>query len=60
MIECLREWTGADEYTLEIKRQDGAWDITLSGRLGTGRVVRGRGTGSTFDAAWDGIDPLWA
>jgi hypothetical protein len=58
MIEILREWAGEDEYRLSIERQGGAWDITLSGTIKGKRRGRARGTGATFDRAWDSMSPL--
>jgi len=55
LIEILREWDGDDAYQLIIERRDGAWDLSMK-ELGRGA----RGTGATFDAAWDNMDPLWA
>src|SRR6516164_4149441 len=57
LIEILREWDGDDAYQLIIERRDGAWDLSMK-ELGTSRGARG--TGATFDAAWDNMDPLWA
>jgi len=57
LIEILREWNGKDAYEIRIGRQDGAWEISLKD-LGTAHVARG--TGGTFDAAWDNMDPSWA
>jgi hypothetical protein len=52
MILTLRGWTGADAYQLLIEYRDGAWDITLS--LAPRDKVRG--TGATFDQAWDNMN----
>lgn len=42
-----------------VKRQDGAWDITMS--IAPHDVSQTtRGTGATFNEAWDNIDPAWA
>jgi hypothetical protein len=30
LVEILREWTGNDEYRLDIERTGGAWEIKLS------------------------------
>ena len=57
LIEILREWNGEDAYEMRIAQQDGAWEISLK-KLGTAHGARG--TGATFDAAWDNMDPLWA
>jgi len=57
LIEILRQWDGDDAYQLKIERRDSAWDIGMR-ELGTNRGARG--TGATFDAAWDNMDPLWA
>jgi hypothetical protein len=59
MIEVLREWTGASEYGLHIERQDGAWNITLT-EFTDDKKMGARGSGATFDEAWDRMDPLWA
>ena len=57
LIEILREWTGDDEYRLEIEHSLGAWEIKLSTPQ---KKKWARGTGSTFDEAWDCMDPSWA
>jgi len=60
LIEILREWSGGDAHThrLTIERRDGAWDITLEQLSAPPGAARG--TGATFDTAWDSLDPLWA
>jgi hypothetical protein len=57
LIQILREWDGKDAYQMIIERRDSAWDISLR-EFGTNRGARG--TGATFDAAWDNMAPLWA
>jgi hypothetical protein len=57
LIGILREWDGKDAYQIVIERREGAWDIILK-EFGTNRGARG--TGATFDAAWDDMAPLWA
>jgi hypothetical protein len=60
LIEILREWGGVDAYRLTIERRDGAWDVSLK-QLGgpPDNRAAARGTGATFNAAWDrfGLDP---
>jgi hypothetical protein len=53
LIECLHEAAGFSEWSLAIRREDGAFEIMLScdGK-------RGRGVGATFAAAWDNIAGL--
>jgi hypothetical protein len=55
MLEILREQqTSSEEFSLLIEHRDGAWDITLSVTLSPGKPpTRTRGTGASFDAAWD-------
>jgi hypothetical protein len=52
------------EFSLLIERRAGAWGITLSssmrdkkGRVKVGKAI---GTGSSFDQAWDNMNPSWA
>jgi len=56
LIEDLRQW-GKVNYRLQIEIVDGVWDVAVR-ELGTKRAARG--TGATFDDAWDGMAPLWA
>jgi len=56
-LKYSEKWDGEDAYQVIIERRDGAWDISMK-ELGTTRGARG--TGATFDAAWDNMDPLWA
>jgi hypothetical protein len=51
MVLTLRGWADADNGQLLIEHRDGAWDITLS--LAPDKV---RGTGATFDQAWDNMN----
>jgi hypothetical protein len=64
MIDILRENSDTTEFRLVIERRDGAWDIVISARglvgLRSSKEVSARGVGETFDAAWDGMNPLWA
>jgi hypothetical protein len=57
LIHILRQWKAKDAYQICIERRDGAWDISMK-EFGTNRGARG--TGATFDAAWDDINPLCA
>ena len=63
LIEIIREQRGG-EFSLLIERRGGAWDITLSSsmrdRKGRVKVGKAIGTGSSFDKAWDNMDPSWA
>lgn len=59
MVEILREWGQRDDCRLLIELQDGAWNITLSTEPHDERH-KARGTGASFNAAWDNVDPLWA
>jgi hypothetical protein len=52
MIRTLRGFAGADGYQLLIEYRDSAWDITLSLALRD----KVRGTGATFDQAWDDMN----
>jgi hypothetical protein len=54
LIEIIREQKGGD-FRLEIKLQDGAWEVLLSNELSGKKGVRGTGTG--FDAAWEDAGP---
>jgi hypothetical protein len=59
MILMIREWGGDDDCRLLLKRRDGAWRIALS--MSPHDVDhKARGTGATFDQAWDNMDPTWA
>jgi hypothetical protein len=54
LIECLREASEFREWSLAIRREDGAFEILVScdGK-------KGRGVGATFDAAWDNVAGLF-
>jgi len=55
LINTLREWNRTTaNYRLVIEINEGVWDVTLTE---TGTVRRARGTGITFDEAWDGMTP---
>ena len=60
VFSVAREWGGVDAYRLTIERRDGAWDVSLK-QLGgpPDNRAAARGTGATFNAAWDrfGLDP---
>jgi hypothetical protein len=55
MLAMLREWQSEPEdSSLLIEHRDGAWDITLSAVLSPGgKLKTTRGTGATFEQAWD-------
>ena len=57
MIEMLREWDKSENYQLQIEIVEGAWDIALK-EIGTPRGARG--TGDSFNSAWDNMAPIWA
>ena len=59
MIGVIRENNDTDEFHLLVERRDGAWDITLSTAPHDQRH-KTRGTGATFNDAWDNMAPLWA
>jgi hypothetical protein len=59
LVEILREWTGNDEYRLDIERTGGAWEIKLS-MLYKKKKKWARGVGTTFNEAWDSMAPSWA
>jgi hypothetical protein len=59
LVEILREWTGNDEYRLDIERTGGAWEIKLS-MLYKKKKKWARGVGTTFNEAWDSMVPSWA
>jgi hypothetical protein len=59
MCEMIREQSASDEFRLTVERRDGAWDITLSTAPHDQRRMS-RGTGTTFNDAWDNMAPLWA
>jgi hypothetical protein len=48
----------ASEFRLLVQKQDGAWDVTLS-VASHDELNTSRGTGSTFNNAWDNMAPLW-
>ena len=58
MIEIIRQWKTGKNRQLKIEIVDGAWGIILK-EIGT-KSWAARGTGATFDAAWDNINPTWA
>jgi hypothetical protein len=57
MIEVIRE--AKNGFRLVVEQQDDSWDITLTAALktlsGEGKVCRARGTGSSFERAWDDV-----
>jgi hypothetical protein len=61
LLEVVREHEGdaTSDFRLLVQRQDGAWDVTLS-IAPHDELNTSRGTGSTFNDAWDNIAPLWA
>jgi len=59
LVEILREWTGNDEYRLDIERTGGAWEIKLS-MLYKKKKKWARGVGTTFNEAWDSMAPSLA
>jgi hypothetical protein len=59
MIEMIREQSSDDEFRLLVERQDGAWNITLS-TVPHDESHKSRGTGASFNDAWDNMAPLWA
>ena len=59
LIEIIREQKGDHEFRLLIERVDGAWEIVMSIPPHDERH-KARGVGSTLDAAWNGMNPLWA
>jgi hypothetical protein len=57
LLEILREWSGDDDYRLEISRTLGAWEVKLS------QPEKGKwapGVGATLDDAWDNVGPSWS
>ena len=61
LLEVVREHEGdaTSDFRLLVQRQDGAWDVTLS-IAPHDELDTSRGTGATFNDAWDNISPLWA
>ena len=61
MLEAIRDHGGgtASDFRLLVQRQDGAWDVTLS-IAPHDELDTSRGTGATFNDAWDNLAPLWA
>jgi len=61
MLEVIRDHgvDASSDFRLLIQRQDGAWDVTLS-VAPHDELNTSRGTGATFNAAWDNMAPLWA
>jgi len=66
LIATLREAQGDpdEDFSLQIERRQGAWDIALSsvivGKTLKSKTHKARGTGATFNQAWDEMNPLWA
>lgn len=60
LLEVLRDRDGdaASEFRLLVQKQDGAWDVSLS-IAPHDELNTSRGTGSTFNDAWDNMAPLW-
>ena len=59
LLEVLRDHDAAatSEFRLLVQKQDGAWDVTLS-VAPHDELNTSRGTGSTFNDAWDNMAPL--
>jgi hypothetical protein len=60
LLQVLRNH-GADvasDFRLLVQRQDSAWDVTLS-IAPHDELNTSRGTGSTFNDAWDNMALLW-
>ena len=60
LLEALRDHglDAASDFRLLVQKQDGAWDVSLSIALHD-ELNTSRGTGSTFNDAWDNMAPLW-
>ena len=60
LLEVLRDHDGdaASDFRLLVQKQDGAWDVSLS-IAPHDELNTSRGTGSTFNDAWDNMAPLW-
>jgi hypothetical protein len=56
LIECLRKLK--DDYGITVTRENGAWEVAMTGGKVKGREIKGRGVGQTFDAAWDNVTGL--
>ena len=56
--EMLETWTGMQDCRLLIEFHRGAWDITES-EFPHDIFHTSRGTGATFDDAWDNRGHLW-
>jgi len=59
LLHILRENAEVDGFLLNLHREGGAWEILLSAPLKGGKKRTARGTGPTFDQAWDNMDPVW-
>ena len=64
MIQILRAFNTGEDFSMLIERRLGTWDITLSsvlvGKSLKAKTHKARGTGATFDQAWDELNPQWA
>ena len=60
LLEVLRDHDGdaASDFRLLVQKQDDAWDVSLS-IAPHDELNTSRGTGSTFNDAWDNMAPLW-
>jgi hypothetical protein len=60
LLEVLRDHgvDAASDFRLLVQKQDGAWDVTLS-IAPHDELNASRGTGPTFNDAWDNMAPLW-
>ena len=60
LLDVLRDHDGdaASEFRLLVQKQGGAWDVSLS-IAPPDELNTSRGTGSTFNDAWDNMAPLW-
>jgi hypothetical protein len=60
LVEVVREHEvdATSDFRLLVQKQDGAWDVTLS-IAPHDDLSTSRGTGATFNDAWDNMAPLW-
>jgi hypothetical protein len=56
--DLLDTWKGAEDCRILIEFQEGAWDITES-TFPHDEYHTSKGTGATFDNAWDNMRHLW-
>jgi len=54
LVECIRRLKDPEQLSIIIRREDGAWELSMSAAA-NGNLAKSHGVGATFGAAWDNI-----